>query len=676
MILKKVKIKNFRQYYGESELEFATSKERNVTIIHGENGVGKTALLNAIKWAFFATLTPNFRNQANLVNDAALSKGDKKCRVEIEFLENGRNFLLQRSYNQDTRKNILKIYEEVSGTWSASLPDPELVINGMLPKEMAEYFFFQGEGSNAVDSGNSQGNLAKSIRDILGFKVAQELISTLKKLSKETRKLAADHDKTGESQKIAAALKRNEDMLDSKECEYKNFQVTIPALEKKRDETAEKLAQINNHDLKTLRSDEAICESDLVKFRRELKLLQRKKYENIAQFGWSVFAADFADASLEFIDESQIQGKLPEPYNKTFVEDILREEVCICGACLDSNSPGYKKITEMLGKAANPILQQRLTGIRAQIQDIKTLNSLANESISSILTNYDDKDEQIQKLEIKLKTINEKISLIPEEVIKRLQSIKNNVASDIKNQLQLQGSVNADILRLKDLITKQEKELAGLSVNGELLKGLNDKKRFIDELREYLESYLDRMEDGIRLHVLAEVNSTLEKFSRHDFHIKVTPETFRFHLLDKDGNNVGQGDGLNLLLNLTITASLISFAAERQKIKDPILSSATVAPLIIDAPFGVLDKKYRNVVVSQLPKHAGQVIFLVSSSQWDDEMESFIKDRIGKEYCLVLEESSAQNDKELDVISICGEDYNMSRYGCDVDRTVIEEVNL
>ena len=87
MKIEKIKIKNFRQFYGDNELSFSLDDGRNITLIHGENGVGKTALLNAIKWAFFETMTSNFRSPKNLVNNTAKKNGINKCRVEIFFQE-------------------------------------------------------------------------------------------------------------------------------------------------------------------------------------------------------------------------------------------------------------------------------------------------------------------------------------------------------------------------------------------------------------------------------------------------------------------------------------------------------------------------------------------------------------------------------------------------------------
>ena len=53
MRILRLKIKNFRQFYGECELEFLSDDTSRITVIHGENGSGKTSLLNAFKWVLY-----------------------------------------------------------------------------------------------------------------------------------------------------------------------------------------------------------------------------------------------------------------------------------------------------------------------------------------------------------------------------------------------------------------------------------------------------------------------------------------------------------------------------------------------------------------------------------------------------------------------------------------------
>src|SRR5690554_656931 len=102
MLIRKIILKNFRQYYDENTITLSTDEKKNVTVIRGENGVGKTALLNSIKWAFFGDFTDNFRNPADLINNTALAQGVKACSVEVEFIEDDQLFHLIRRFDNSS----------------------------------------------------------------------------------------------------------------------------------------------------------------------------------------------------------------------------------------------------------------------------------------------------------------------------------------------------------------------------------------------------------------------------------------------------------------------------------------------------------------------------------------------------------------------------------------------
>lgn len=674
MLLKKLKLNNFRQFYDFVSIDFDIVDGRNITIIHAENGVGKTALLNAVNWAFFEKLTSNFRNPKNLINDTAQKEGKVSCSVEIEFEEDGVNFWLLRRFDKKTRKSVVKIHKMDGSTWGSELPEAELVINSILPKEMSEYFFFQGEGSNAVDSGNNQGNLAKSIRNILGFKVAENLLDSLASRQLSIRKKKAALDTSGESTKLELAIQKDERELEAKLKDMLSAEDRKPQLEHQIEETEEQLSKIQNKDLFRLKKEESEASRRLTTLKDKKNKLLRDKYSKIAKYGWAVFGSEFAKTSLDFIDESELKGRIPEPYNQQLIIDLLEATKCICGRSLEEGSDEYKNITSLLAKAANPKLLQRLRGINAQINAIQMTAKDAYQDISDSVSNYDDTDEQIQQLEHKLTNLHQQIISIPEKEISRLQTILRTLKTDRDNQVRKITALDIQITSLKRNIESNEKKKEQFTSNNDVITGLKERSNFIRLLQDFISEYLVKMEQGVRLHVLEEVNNTLERFSRHDFKIRVS-NNFEFLLLDKYDNKVGQGDGLNLLLNLTITTALINFAGKYKDVKDPILNTTTVAPLFIDAPFGVLDNKYRSVVVRELPKSVNQIIFLVSSSQWTEEMDAEIRDSINSEYCVILEESAEQKNKEVDKISIQGKEYILSRYGCDTDRTVIEKVH-
>ena len=53
MILSKLTIKDFRQFKGTQEIIFADGTQKNVTVILGENGRGKTGIFRAIMFSLY-----------------------------------------------------------------------------------------------------------------------------------------------------------------------------------------------------------------------------------------------------------------------------------------------------------------------------------------------------------------------------------------------------------------------------------------------------------------------------------------------------------------------------------------------------------------------------------------------------------------------------------------------
>ena len=53
MLIKTLRMENFRQFKGTTQLEFSCNPEQNVTIILGDNTFGKTTLLQSFNWCFY-----------------------------------------------------------------------------------------------------------------------------------------------------------------------------------------------------------------------------------------------------------------------------------------------------------------------------------------------------------------------------------------------------------------------------------------------------------------------------------------------------------------------------------------------------------------------------------------------------------------------------------------------
>lgn len=161
MKLERIGLENFRQYYGQQNLTFAKDKTRNVTVIHGINGAGKTSLFLALNWCLYGRNVENIKvvdNVGELVSKEAIKQatpGEQvQASVTIAFLHNGHRYTVRRTLTGSkllTGELILNELDQFTMTRTGTSGRAETVMNplgtmnAILPVNAREYFFFDGE---------------------------------------------------------------------------------------------------------------------------------------------------------------------------------------------------------------------------------------------------------------------------------------------------------------------------------------------------------------------------------------------------------------------------------------------------------------------------------------------------------------------------------------------------
>ena len=190
MKLLRLTLRNFRQFKGEQELHFADLDSRNVTVIHAENGFGKTALLNALLWGFYGHegLAADLSGKDSILNKSvaasSLPEDEKVAEVEIRFEHDRHKYRLIRSlsYNQqraDSRKTQLTLEVTRDGQ---TFPDrlPQQRIRSMIPEGIAPLIFFNGEGIDRLAMEESSDKVREAIRQMLGLSLLQQTVEDLR----------------------------------------------------------------------------------------------------------------------------------------------------------------------------------------------------------------------------------------------------------------------------------------------------------------------------------------------------------------------------------------------------------------------------------------------------------------------------------------------------------------
>ena len=159
MKIKRITLYNIGPYLDVNSFDFTASKDRNIVLIGGKNGAGKTTFFKAIKtclygckvWGFDASGKEYYSIINGLVNSKSLYDSSACAYVEIELLfDDGKqinNYVLHREWrkvkmNLSEYFNIRKNDELIIGG------DEDDFINYLLsiiPPDMFNFYFFDGE---------------------------------------------------------------------------------------------------------------------------------------------------------------------------------------------------------------------------------------------------------------------------------------------------------------------------------------------------------------------------------------------------------------------------------------------------------------------------------------------------------------------------------------------------
>ena len=197
MLLKSIKVKNFRQFKGEQYVSFSTDSERNVTIVQGDNGSGKTSFAQAFRWCLYGIT--DFSDKmlfSKAISDQMLPGDEHDMQVDICLVHNDIEYAVTRrqifkkdSSNKITYQGRNKFAISYKGSDGniAYIPEleTELKMREILPQDLSRYFFFDGEHiehmAKEIREGRSS-DFAEAVRSLLGLKAFTSSLKHLKEI--------------------------------------------------------------------------------------------------------------------------------------------------------------------------------------------------------------------------------------------------------------------------------------------------------------------------------------------------------------------------------------------------------------------------------------------------------------------------------------------------------------
>ena len=268
MIIKSIELNNFRIYRGVNKIELTPNGERNIIIVSGNNGYGKTTFLMSLVWCLYGKnmekVDELYKKEidekgaynkyiGNSLNSAAAQDGETRFSVAVTFTDveipntTCTEITIIRSYDRVTcTSDELKIL--IDGKESDLFNDKDeeemFIRDYILPIEIAKFFFFDAEkivSFAQVNTPKQRAELSQAYSQVLGIQKYAELKSELEKLQDDYRKEAAQPKDKKEFNELLVAIASDEDFITDCEEQISEKQDKVSLLKYECNELQEKL---------------------------------------------------------------------------------------------------------------------------------------------------------------------------------------------------------------------------------------------------------------------------------------------------------------------------------------------------------------------------------------------------------------------------------------------------
>lgn len=673
MRLLSLEVRDFRGFYGTHHLAFAAADEKRVTVFHGENGAGKTNLLNAIHWCVTGKFTPRFQDKQMLVNKEAYKEGTRECVVELTLRDEpeagGSVYRVRRSATNE-RQTHFDVFRVTHGN-STVIPKGDSLLRRLLPEGLISWFFFDAEAIGALELSGSEA-FKQDLRKTLGFDLVDSLLNDLDKLQSKRQREVASQTKDSELKAIQAEIDGIDHVLPGQH-------EKATALDRDKTSLAERLASDRAELAKKpqsapLEQRRRQVEVRIRKLEDERKQLSTKAAQIVGIAAPALILLERTRTLEGKLEEQEVKGRLPSPYSDQLVKDILDAGMCVCGRPILGGSPEEQKIRDLMKFASTGELNRRISDVRYLIRDIERHGREFPQQIQAVRTRLAEIDAELGRLEEELKEITRELKGINVEEIQELEARVQEL-TDRRDDIVLQigrvlGDISRNEARKQDLQLRYAAAAKKLAVNARLKKELDKTTRLIN----YIRKAASTQEEQALLLLSMEVNSVLERYLTKHYHAKIEPKTYAVQLLDQEGRKVGHGTGEGQVLKFAFIAAVVAMAAKKTQQKIHWLSEPTIAPLVLDAPFSALDPEYQGSVARNLAAQSTQLVLMISSAAWGEQVATAIQPFVGKRYLIVSKEAGPQGDKPIKRLALNGQVYVLNEYDAPHSESVFVEV--
>ncbi len=649
MLIKTLRMENFRQFRGTTKVSFSCDPERNVTIILGDNTFGKTTLLQAFNWCFYGKV--NFDQRPDMLLNYEIAgemrnNDQETVEVEITVLHDGIEYVITRTQRYfcangnvkgESNSRVKVSYRQEDGqTESVKEAQVGNVINNILPEDLSTYFFFDTERVNSI---STRKDVAEAVKGLLGLSIMDNAIKHLGDKSKKTTvigKLYGSMDLDGDA-KAQEALNR------------------IQTAEAKREAIAEQLqdcdSQINQYDARKEQLDTILRDNQsttvLQKKKEDLdrRIATEKKaltdttnayFREFSSGSLAFFAQPLLSTASAFLKEVKVDDKGVRDLTKPTIMELIKRGRCICGQEIHEGNEAYQHLMAELSFVPPESIGNTVRHYREKLDGFsrpaeRTYSSL-DERYKAILRSKN----RIQEWEDELVEISDQIK--GKESMRQYETELADIRARLKDLHNKKDRLNREDGAAKGDIERYKKVYDSLTAVSGKNRQAMELIAYAEAIREWLADTYRNKEETIREDLEAKVNEIFERMYHGHRRVSIDSK-YHVELLTTVAEKeiaAGESEGSNRVKNFAFIAGLVALAKGKIKTdnsENGINLSSEPYPLVMDAPFSNADETHTANISKVLPEIAEQVIMFVMQKDWN-YAEPVMNDRVGTKYHL------------------------------------------
>ena len=673
MIIKGIRMRNFRQYV-DVDLEFSTDPDRNITLVMGDNGTGKTTLAQAFTWCLFGTTDFEIQEVINRkIRDVMPPGGKKKTLVEMDVNYNDTDYTISREQEftkiqkrVDAARSKLKIYYKEDGNLKY-LNDTEvhLMIKRMLPKELSRFFFFDGERirlmSDEINHGKSK-DFKDAVSGLVGLVSMQNAIQHMKPSSSALTVIGYYNKKI--DVKGGESAKKYSDEINILREEKESINNRLSEIEPQIESYREEITQLNAVIL--AETPEMELKEKYSKLQNKIVGLEQRRKEKINIGVLSKFGKNFYDfVASAVIDKSEpllaeikeADVEIPVGIEAPALKYLLKRGTCICGEKLEPGDTHFKAITDLL-----EVVPPKTTG--KMVTELKDKNRVIKLHSSGFFERFSQQISELRTLEAEIESTETEATNVFNSLsdTSRGEQAKNKIASCKRELKRLEEEQVRKTASLENI----EKEIHRKEVEREKLVNVNKENerylRYLAYARHIYEGFVKKyniLEEKTRYRLEKKINEIFPQIYDGGMNIEVDSK-YNIKVLVDDSDLVGDEIEKNTAQSYSVIfafiTSIIAMAKEKAAEDEnmspeekELFSEAEGYPLVMDAPLSNFDKTRIKQICTIIPSIAKQVVFFIKDT--DGEIaEQHMKDKIGKKYFIKLVDGSKTNSTVEEVV--------------------------